>query len=81
MHAVRKLEVGEPLDAQILVCGAIERHRTLVEKYFSHVTYLCPAVPGPPPRLPLPNPASGLQMNGHYISAAGPGANQSNPRF
>jgi hypothetical protein len=28
------------------VSGAIERNRTLVEKYFSHVTYLCPAVPG-----------------------------------
>ncbi|GAB2574221.1 hypothetical protein GCM10027066_16850 [Dyella jejuensis] len=73
MHAVREFEVLHALDAQILVGGAVERHRPFVEKYFSHVTYLCPAVPGPPPRLPLPNPASGLQMNSHYISAGFPG--------
>ncbi|GGA34152.1 hypothetical protein GCM10010981_23870 [Dyella nitratireducens] len=59
MHVVCELEVLQPLDAQILVDGAVQRNRTLVEKYFSHVNYLCPAVPGSPPTAPPPKPGVG----------------------
>ncbi|BDU23057.1 hypothetical protein DYGSA30_45140 [Dyella sp. GSA-30] len=70
MHIGGKFQALQTLEAQILMLGTVERHRALVEKNFSHVTYLCPAVPGLPPMASPPNnPASGLQMDAHYISA------------
>ena len=52
MRVHRELHVRHALQAQILVFGTVERHRVLVEKNFSHVTYLCPRRAGSPPKRP-----------------------------